>query len=283
MSAFLIGDIVKLKSGAVTSNYKGEPLGYIIDRALVTRVDDDRIRVKYIDGVAGYEGEIRALTGLGWYPPAIFELIKHSQPFDKAAVLKHLNDGESWRVYDYNLRGADLSHLPLAGFNFESMSLIGTNFSRSDLLTASFYLTCLHHAKFDDADLTRANLFAICACQASFKSAKMRFVNLRGSKLSCSNFEDAFLRCADMREIVARYSNFTNACMAGVKLHDSNLYASSLIGTDLFGASLGSASFKNVKLGCADKHNVTDAKEISTYWKQSLNENGWLKRDWNLQ
>ena len=93
--------------------------------------------------------------------------------FDRAEVLKLLENGYKEAILDYDLRGANLRGANLRGANLSGANLSGANLRGADLRYAD-----LRYANLRGADLSGANLSAANLMEAILSGANLSGANL---------------------------------------------------------------------------------------------------------
>ena len=88
----------------------------------------------------------------------------------------------------WDLRGADLSGLSLAGADFTRADLRAADVSRSDLAGAQMLRARLGHARFRASDLSGAQLMGVDAERADFSHADLSHVEFELADLRDANF-----------------------------------------------------------------------------------------------
>ena len=84
-----------------------------------------------------------------------------------------------------------------AALDYGKQSLLGTDFSGSDLQSATFYLTDLQDANLSDCDLQNASLYGAKLKDTNLSNSNLREVTLDsavldGTDLTNTNLEDSF-------------------------------------------------------------------------------------------
>ena len=85
-----------------------------------------------------------------------------------------------------------------AAMDYGKQSLIGSDFSQSDLKGATFYLTNLQDADLSGSDLQGANLFGAKLLSADLSNANLFSAKLPGSTLNNCNLTDVNFRESDL-------------------------------------------------------------------------------------
>jgi uncharacterized protein YjbI with pentapeptide repeats len=141
-----------------------------------------------------------------------------------------------------DLRGQDLSHLPLAGLRGGLDALEYHQFGARGPLEAvhleqaSLQGAMLHRAAFYLAHLDGANLQGACLASAFLQEAHLAGANLEGAILPC-----AYLAGADVRGANLSYAHVEGADLRGTTLDDAYIAGALLHGADLHSATLHNA------------------------------------------
>ena len=198
-----IGDFVK----GITNDY--DITNTKMTRGVVTDVRDGSIVVRVLDHDAGN-------TGIFTVNPEKFEVIGHQKQFDRAEVLKLLKDGCKKAILDYDLRGANLSHINLSHTN-----LSHTDLSYTDLKGAVLNGAVLNGAVLKGANLKGADLDYSCyplwcgslhlkadkrlACQLAYHLCSIQcddadYIKMRNSILDFANQFHRVDECGKLEE-----------------------------------------------------------------------------------
>jgi uncharacterized protein YjbI with pentapeptide repeats len=95
----------------------------------------------------------------------------------------------------YDMHGANLSHIQAsADMRNQSMGLIRTEFSQTNLTDANFKDAALAHVNFKFAKLARANFSGADLSYADFTGADLTDADLSGAKTTGTIFEQAVLK-----------------------------------------------------------------------------------------
>ena len=102
-----------------------------------------------------------------------------------------------------------------AALDYGKQSLVGGDFSGSDLKGATFYLTDLQDANLSDCDLQNATLYGAKLKNTNLSNSNLREVTLdsavlSGTDLSNSNLEDSFAYSTQFENVKIRGADFTN-------------------------------------------------------------------------
>ena len=108
--------------------------------------------------------------------------------FDRAEVLKLLENGCKEAILEYDLKGADLRGANLRGANLINTDLSGANLRGANLISAD-----LSSANLRDANLINANLI-----NADLSGANLMDADLRGANLMDADLSGADLKGADL-------------------------------------------------------------------------------------
>tara|TARA_Y100001970_G_scaffold293121_1_gene437891 strand:+ start:6170 stop:6661 length:492 start_codon:yes stop_codon:yes gene_type:complete len=99
--------------------------------------------------------------------------------------------------------------------DYGKQSLLGVDFSGSDLRGATFYLADLQDANLSDCDLEGATLYGSKLKETNFKNSNLREVTLdsavlEGTDLTNSNLENAFAYSTKFKDVIIDGADFTN-------------------------------------------------------------------------
>ena len=102
-----------------------------------------------------------------------------------------------------------------AALDYGKQSLLGTDFSGSDLKGATFYLTDLQDANLSDCDLQNATLYGAKLKDTNLSNSNLREVTLDsavldGTDLSNTNLEDSFAYSTQFENVKIQGADFTN-------------------------------------------------------------------------
>ena len=102
-----------------------------------------------------------------------------------------------------------------AAMDYGKQSLLGSDFSGSDLKAATFYLTDLQDANLSNCDLEGASLYGAKLKNTNLSNSNLREVtldsaNLDGTDLTNSNLEDSFAFSTQFRNVKIGGTDFTN-------------------------------------------------------------------------
>lgn len=105
--------------------------------------------------------------------------------------------------------------ISFAALDYGKQSLLGADFSGSDLKGATFYLTDLQDANLSDCDLQNATLYGAKLKNTNLSNSNLREVTLdsavlSGTDLSNSNLEDSFAYSTQFENVKIRGADFTN-------------------------------------------------------------------------
>ena len=106
-----------------------------------------------------------------------------------------------------------------AALDYGKQSLIGADFSNTDLKGATFYLSDLQDADFSGSDLQGASFFDAKLQDANLSNTNMKDVTmdsaiLDGANLSNSNLEGAFAYNAKFEKVIIDGADFTDALLS---------------------------------------------------------------------
>ena len=102
-----------------------------------------------------------------------------------------------------------------AALDYGKQSLLGVDFSGSDLRGATFYLTDLQDADLSNCDLQGASLYGAKLKGTNLSNSNLREVtldsaNLDGTDLSNTNLEDSFAYSTQFNNVEIEGADFTN-------------------------------------------------------------------------
>ncbi len=102
-----------------------------------------------------------------------------------------------------------------AALDYGKQSLIGADFSGSDLKGATFYLTDLQDANLSDCELQNATLYGAKLKDTNLSNSNLREVTLDsaildGTDLSNTNLEDSFAYSTQFENVKIQGADFTN-------------------------------------------------------------------------
>ena len=108
-----------------------------------------------------------------------------------------------------------LPYKSFAALDYGKQSLVGADFSGSDLKGATFYLTDLQDANLSDCDLQNATLYGAKLKNTNLSNSNLKEVTLdsavlSGTDLSNSNLEDSFAYSTQFENVKIRGADFTN-------------------------------------------------------------------------
>lgn len=131
-----------------------------------------------------------------------------------------------------NLRRANLRRATLLEADLGEADLTGADLSRANISRASFYgsnlnvaalvETIAHETNFSYSDLTSATLIRARLGEANLKKANLQKTNLRKADLSNGNFEGAILCDADLSEAILIEPNFEDAYISGCLVYGTS-------------------------------------------------------------
>ncbi|KGG12578.1 MULTISPECIES: pentapeptide repeat-containing protein [Prochlorococcus] len=104
--------------------------------------------------------------------------------------------------------------------DYGKQSLVGADFSNTDLRGATFYLTNLQNANLSGSDLEGASLFGAKLQDTDLSNANLRNATLdsaflEGTNLSNAFLEDAFAFSTRFKNVNISGSDFTNVLITG--------------------------------------------------------------------
>ena len=148
----------------------------------------------YVVGVDGDQITIKA-TGSGKFDvdSKFFKKIGEVKPFDRTEVIRLLSKGKTTEIFDYDLRGANLSEANLSGADLSRADLSGADLSGANLSEADLSRADLSGANLYEADLRGADL-----SEANLSGADLRGADLSGADLSRADLSGADLSRADL-------------------------------------------------------------------------------------
>ena len=102
-----------------------------------------------------------------------------------------------------------------ASLDYGKQSLLGFDFSGSDLQGATFYLTDLQDANLSDCNLQGASLYGAKLKDTNLSNSNLREVtldsaNLDGTDLTNTNLEDSFAYSTQFKDVKIQGADFTN-------------------------------------------------------------------------
>ena len=102
-----------------------------------------------------------------------------------------------------------------AALDYGKQSLLGADFSGSDLKGATFYLTDLQDANLSDCDLRNATLYGAKLKDTNLSNSNLKEVTLDsavldGTDLSNTNLEDSFAYSTQFENVMIQGADFTN-------------------------------------------------------------------------
>ena len=123
-----------------------------------------------------------------------------------------------------------------AAMDYGKQSLLGVDFSGSDLQGATFYLTDLQDADLSDCDLQGASLYGAKLKDTDLSNSNLREVtldsaNLDGTDLTNTNLEDSFAFSTQFKDVKIEGADFTNVYLTKDVLRE---FCSKAIGNNPF-------------------------------------------------
>ena len=105
--------------------------------------------------------------------------------------------------------------ISFAALDYGKQSLVGGDFSGSDLKGATFYLTDLQDANLSNCDLQNATLYGAKLKDTNLSNSNLREVTLDsavldGTDLSNTNLEDSFAYSTQFENVKIKGADFTN-------------------------------------------------------------------------
>ena len=102
-----------------------------------------------------------------------------------------------------------------AALDYGKQSLVGSDFSGSDLKGATFYLTDLQDANLSGCDLQNATLYGAKLKDTNLSNSNLKEVTLDsaildGTDLSNTNLEDSFAYSTKFENVKIKGADFTN-------------------------------------------------------------------------
>ena len=102
-----------------------------------------------------------------------------------------------------------------AALDYFKQSLLGADFSGSDLQGATFYLTDLQDADLSDCNLQNASLYGAKLKDTNLSNSNLREVTLDsavldGTDLTNTNLEDSFAYSTQFENVKIKGADFTN-------------------------------------------------------------------------
>ena len=206
-----VGDFVKGRPGTPYSVTDER-----MTKAVVTNCYRDNIVIKILDHELGR-------TGTYAVNKEHFEVIGHTKPFDRSAVLELLRNGCKKAILDYDLCGADLSGADLSGADLRGANLRDANLSDANLSGADLRGADLCGADLSGADLCGTNPDFSCwplwcgglhikidkrlACQLAYHLCTMQcdddeYIAMRNSILDFANQFHRVEECGKLNPIL---------------------------------------------------------------------------------
>ncbi|MEM1395366.1 MAG: pentapeptide repeat-containing protein, partial [Cyanobacteria bacterium P01_H01_bin.150] len=168
------------------------------------------------------------------------------------------------KIFDKDLRGADLSDANLQSANVKDVDLGNAKLRNTNLEDAK-----LGDANLSNADLSNANLRGAFLYNAKLSNAKLISASLESAKLSSANLSDA-----DFRNANIRYADFSDA-----KLNDADLRNTELFGTRFNNADLSGTKLRSADLGYAT--DFTGAKNLTV--EQVKSAKNWAEAKYDKE
>ena len=108
-----------------------------------------------------------------------------------------------------------LPSISFAALDYGKQSLVGSDFSGSDLNGATFYLTDLQDANLSGCDLQNATLYGAKLKDTNLSNSNLREVTLDsavldGTDLTNTNLEDSFAYSTKFENVKINGADFTN-------------------------------------------------------------------------
>ena len=105
--------------------------------------------------------------------------------------------------------------ISFAALDYGKQSLLGADFSGSDLQGATFYLTDLQDANLSNCDLQNASLYGAKLKDTNLSNSNLREVTLDsavldGTDLTNTNLEDSFAYSTQFQNVKIQGADFTN-------------------------------------------------------------------------
>jgi len=165
----------------------------------------------------------------------------------KGADLEHCNLA-GYDLHGANLKGADLSDADLAGANLNGANLMGANLGSANLAGASFQGTNLMNA--DLSSLGALGNFTLTATGVTQGVARSgtSVLTVLGDQLSGDDLHGSNLMGADLAGDVLVGANLQGDNLKGADLHDADLMDANLQGANLKGANLSGANLTGATL-----------------------------------
>ena len=116
-------------------------------------------------------------------------------------------------------------NVSFAALDYGKQSLLGFDFSGSDLQGATFYLTDLQDANLSNCDLQGASLYGAKLKDTNLSNSNLKEVtldsaNLDGTDLTNTNLEDSFAFSTQFKDVKIRGADFTNVFLPNDVLRD---------------------------------------------------------------
>ena len=112
-----------------------------------------------------------------------------------------------------------------AAMDYGKQSLLGVDFSDSDLKGATFYLTDLQDANLSNCDLKGASLYGAKLKNTDFSNSDLKEVTLDsavldGTNLTNTNLEDSFAYSTQFKGVKIEGADFTNVFLTNDTLRE---------------------------------------------------------------
>ncbi len=189
-------------------------------------------------------------------------------------------------LYGADLRGQNLSGLPLAETDFTMALLTGAKLERADLHYAVFDLGSIVDANLRNAMLYGASIQDCATTGAHFDGAVLTASRVEEAALDGCSFRDAVLPHVNLRGASLQSCDLTGAVLSGAWLESAALSRSRLAGANLTGAYLARAFLNEAILDGETRLNDVILAD-SEGWGPHLVDVQWGDAnlsavDWNL-
>lgn len=149
------------------------------------------------------------------------------------------------------LQGAIFRHAKLSGARFVGANLEGTDLSSADLSRSNLTDAWAPAAHFDCARLVEARLERAILTQTIFVKAQMEDATFDLADLRRADFSNSNLKASSLQGSDLRAAVFSDACLAGAKLQSAVVVGAIFANADLHGASVGNTIFGRQNLALA--------------------------------
>ena len=139
------------------------------------------------------------------------------------------------------LRGANLSHADLSGYDLKGSYLVGVDFSNATL----------NLTDFTGSKLSNCNFAGATGTKTKFERCELYNCTFSDTEFKDSNFKGAFLDGSKGEVILFNDSDFTGATFGAVEFADANFKLAHLVDATFVGGVLNHPDFDNTDFtGC---------------------------------